>query len=138
MVGVWMTVLGVAALVFGWRAERNLSGRYDLWIDASSHAVTLPKTCGRRDSVTLQKEEISGVCLQRRVNRLASGNYYSYLPALNRAAPGTGRQCEQLTAWGWSEEKARGFCEWLCGQLGWDFKGVEDENPEEAAWEGGK
>ncbi|MGD1085411.1 MAG: DUF3592 domain-containing protein [Verrucomicrobiota bacterium] len=132
MVLVWVAVLGAAGLAFCGKAGRNASGRYDLWIDEGARTVTLPRTCGRAESITFPQGEISGVSLQRRVNRLASGSYYSYLPALNRVDARMGPQRERLSAWGWSEEKARGFSQWLCGQLGWDFKGVEDENPEAA------
>jgi len=132
MVIVWLAVLAAAGLALCWKGMQNASGRRDLWIEDNSRAVTLPQTCGRREPQTFPRQEIAGVSLQRRVSRLASGSYYSYLPTLHRVDAARGPQRERLCAWGWSEEKAQGFSQWLCGQLGWDFKGVEDENPETA------
>jgi hypothetical protein len=125
----WAAVLAVAAAVFCWTAWRNASGRYDLLIDEASRALTLPQTAGRRESITLPRAEIAGVCAQRRVSRLSSGSFYSYLPALDRREAGAGLRREALSPYGWTEEKARAFSQWLAGQLGLEFKGIEEEKP---------
>ena len=125
-------VLLAAAAVFCWTALRNASGKYDLLIDERSNALTLPQTGGRRQCVTLPRGEIAGVCVQRRVSRLSSGSFYSYLPALDRREAGTGLRREALSPCGWTEEKARAFSQWLVGQLGLEFKGIEDEDPRPA------
>jgi hypothetical protein len=120
-------VLAAAAAVFCWTALRNASGKYDLLIDEQSHALTLPQTAGRRQSITLPRGEIAGVCMQRRVSRLSSGSFYSYLPALDRREAGAVPRREALSPCGWTEEKARAFSQWLVGQLGLEFQGIEDE-----------
>jgi len=119
-------VFAVAAAAFGWTAARNASGKYDLWIDETTLALTLPQTCGRTEPITLAREELAGVCMQRRVSRLSSGSYYSYLPALRRKDPAAPRR-EMLSPWGWTEQKAAAFSQWLSNQLGLEFKGVEEE-----------
>jgi hypothetical protein len=128
MEGTGTAVLAVAAAVFGWKALRNASGNYDLLIDERSHALTLPQTAGRRQSITLPRGEIAGVCMQRRVSRLSSGSFYSYLPALDRWEGGAGLRREALSPCGWTEEKAKAFSQWLAGQLGLEFKGIEEED----------
>ena len=125
----WLTVLAAAAAAFCWTALRNASGKFDLLIDEQSQALTLPQTAGRRRSITFPRGEIAGICLQRRVSRLSSGNFYSFLPALDHREAGAGLRREALSPCGWTEEKARAFSQWLAGQLGLEFKGVEEENP---------
>jgi hypothetical protein len=132
MVLAWGAVLAVSMAAFCWKGVQNASGRYDLWIDENSRAVTLPQTCGRQQRITYPREEIAGISLLSRSSRLTSGNYYSYLPTLIRLDAARRPQRERLTTWGWSEEKALAFSQWLCGQLAWDFKGVEEEHPEAA------
>jgi len=126
-------VLAAAAAAFCWTALRNASGKQDLWIDEQSHALTLPQTGGRRQSITFSRGEIGGVCVQRRVSRLSSGSFYSYLPAVDRWEPGAGPRREALSPCGWTEEKAKAFSQWLAGQLGLEFKGIEDEEAQPSA-----
>ena len=126
-------MLAAAAAAFCWTALRNASGKYDLLIDGQSQALTLPQTAGRRQSMTLPRGEIAGVCVQRRVSRLSSGSFYSYLPAVDRWESGAGLRREALSPCGWTEEKARAFSQWLAGQLGLEFKGIEDEEAQPSA-----
>jgi len=121
-------VLAAAAAVFCWKALRNASGKYDLLIDEQSRAITLPQTGGRRQCVTFPRGEIAGVCVQRRVSLLSSGSFYSYLPALDLGEAGPGLRREALSPCGWTEEKAEAFSQWLAGQLGLEFKGIEEED----------
>jgi hypothetical protein len=129
MENIFGAVLAVAAAVFCWTALRNASGRYDLLIDENSQALTLPQTGGRKQSMTFPRGELAAVCLQRRVSRLPSGTFYSYLPALDHRVAGDGLCREALSPCGWTEEKARAFSQWLVAQLGLEFKGIEEENP---------
>ena len=129
MENTWGAVLTVAAAVFCWKALRNASGKYDLFIDEKSQALTLPQTGGRTRSITFSRAEIAGVCIQRRVSRLSSGSFYSYLPALDHRAPGAALHREALSPCGWTEEKARAFSQWLVGQLGLEFRGIQEEIP---------
>jgi hypothetical protein len=129
MENTWALVLTAAAAVFCWKALRNGSGRFDLLIDEESQTLTLPQTAGRRQSITFLRGQVAGVCVQRRVSRLSSGSFYSYLPALDCREPGAGLRREALSPCGWTEEKARAFSQWLAGQLGLEFEGVEEENP---------
>jgi hypothetical protein len=120
-------VLAAAAAAFGWTALRNASGKYDLLIDENSRAVTLPQTGGRSRNVTLPRGAFAGICVQRRLSRLSSGTFYSYLPALDRREPGAPPRREALSPCGWTEEKARAFSQWLVGELGLPFTGLEEE-----------
>ncbi|MGA2539923.1 MAG: DUF3592 domain-containing protein [Verrucomicrobiota bacterium] len=129
MENTWTAVLTVAAAAFCWTALRNASGKYDLLIDEQSQALTLPQTGGRRQSITFPRGEIAGVCVQRRVSRLSSGTFYSYLPALDHRKPGAALRREALSPCGWTEEKARAFSQWLVGQLGLEFMGIQEEIP---------
>jgi hypothetical protein len=130
MAVVWLAVLTTAVVAWGWQAWRNRSGRFDLLIDSAAQTLILPQTCGRQGSVTVPQREIAGVGLQRRVTRLISGSYHSYLPAIHRRDGSSNLRREPLTAWGWTEEQANGFSQWLCSQMGLKFTGIEDENAE--------
>jgi len=124
-------VLGLVAAAglaaFLWAARRRRSGHYDLRIDDATQTLTLPQTGGRTAPLTIPRREITAVSMQRRVSKTLSGNYISYVPALDRAAPGSAPRPVQLVTWGWTEGKARAFAEWLGGQLGVRCKGIEDE-----------
>jgi hypothetical protein len=124
---IWMAVIAVAAAAFCWTTVRNASGKYDMLIDEQSQAITLPQTARRRQPVTFSRGEMAGVCLQRRVSRLSSGSFYSFLPALERREAGAGIKREAVAPCGWTEEKGRAFSEWLAGQLGVEFAGVVEE-----------
>jgi len=127
---VLAVVLAVGGAVFVWRVVRKWSGIYDLRIDQASQTVTLPQTAGRRQPVSISRREISGVSMQRRMTKSPSGTHFSYLPALKRNGAHTESQPMKLITWGWSEEKARAFSQWLSEELGVEFKGVEEEIPE--------
>ncbi|HEX4120032.1 MAG TPA: hypothetical protein VH619_05330 [Verrucomicrobiae bacterium] len=127
MVIVWALVFFVVAAALAWTVNRNRSGTHDLRIDEASRSVTLPQADGRRTSLTLARDEILGVCLQRRVTRNPSGNYFSYLPAVDCTGPASGSPAIKLVTWGWTEAKARPFAQWLSEQLGVEFKGVQPE-----------
>jgi hypothetical protein len=125
-------VLGLVAAAglaaYAWAARRNGSGRYDLRIDEATQTLTVPQTGRRKTPLTVPRGEIAGVSMRRRVSKTPSGNYVSYVPVLDRAAPGCAPQPIELVRWGWTEGKARGFAEWLGGQLGVRCKGVEEES----------
>ncbi len=125
----WAVVLAAGSVVFVWRALMNWSGIYDLRLDEASQTVTLPQTAGRRQALAIARREISGVSMQRRVSKSPSGTHVSYLPALNRGGLDKETPTIKLITWGWSEEKARAFCQWFSQELGVEFKGVEEEEP---------
>jgi hypothetical protein len=127
---VWLAVLATALIAWAWQAWRNGSGQFDLLIDQTAHTLTLPQTCGRQQPLKVPRQEIAGVSLQRRISKLASGSYYSYLPAIARLDGSAGVRREPLCPWGWTEERARGFTDWLCAQMTLDFKGIEEEQSE--------
>jgi hypothetical protein len=126
----WTVVLAAGGAAFIWRALRNWAGTYDLRINQNSQTVILPQTAGRHQSVALPRREISGVCLQRRVSKGPSGTHFSYLPALNCNGAEAKSGPLKLITWGWSEERARSFSQWLSQELGVEFKGIEDEEPQ--------
>ena len=121
---IWLVVLVVGIAVFAWRVARKWSGIYDLRIDQASQTVTLPQTAGRQQPLSISKREISGVSMQRRVSKSPSGTHFSYLPALNHNGLQTEPRSIKLITWGWSEEKARAFSQWLSQELGVEFKGI--------------
>jgi hypothetical protein len=125
----WAVVLAAGVAVFVWRLARKWSGLYDLRIDQASQIVTLPPTAGRQQTLSISRREISAVSMQRRVSKSPSGTHFSYLPALNRDGSHVEPRSVKLVTWGWSEEKARAFSQWLSQELGVEFKGVEEETP---------
>jgi hypothetical protein len=124
MLVVWGLVLILAALAFAWTWRKLRSGVYDLRIDEISKAVTIPQIGRRRTPLSLARNEIVGVSLQCRVARTPSGDYFSYVPVIDRVGSESERPNVRLITWGWSEAKAFAFCQWLSGQLGVEFKGV--------------
>jgi hypothetical protein len=70
--------------------------------------------------------------MQRRVSKSPSGTHFSFLPVVLRNGMDAGAQPIKLITWGWSEEKARSFSQWLSEELGVEFKGIEQEKPERA------
>ena len=129
MKATWIGLLGLGGAFFLWRLVRNRSGVYDLRIGQNSQTVILPQTAGRPRPVSVARSEISGVSLQRRVSKSPSGTHFSFLPALHHNGSETDSQPLKLVSWGWSEEKARAFSQWLSQELGVEFKGVEEEKP---------
>jgi hypothetical protein len=123
----WAVVMAVGAAVFVWRLYRKWSGIYDLRINQTAQTVTLPQTAGRPEPLAISRGEISGVSMQRRVSKGPSGTHFSYLPALQGHRTPTERRSWKLISWGWSEERARAFSQWLSQELGVEFKGVEEE-----------
>jgi hypothetical protein len=127
MLMVWALVLAVTAAAFVWTLKKNRSGSYDLRIDEVSRDVTLPQIGGRRASLTLARNEILGISLQRRIAKTPSGDYFSYLPAIDRVSNESESPRIRLVTWGWTEAKACAFGQWLSGQLGVEFKGVQGD-----------
>ena len=113
-------MFGGLFLEWGWWLLRGrfngiVRAVFDLRIDEASKAVVLPRNVGRAP-VKLARGEILGVCLERRTTRTPSGNYFSYVPAIDRGGPAGG--AIKLVRWGWTEAKARAFAQWLSEQLG--------------------
>jgi len=73
------------------------------------------------------RREIVAVAMHRRVFNSPSGQYFSYVPALDRVAPGSEAQSLDLVDWGWKEGKARAFGGWLSRELGVPFKGMDED-----------
>jgi hypothetical protein len=128
MLVVWALVLTAAVAAFGWTFKKNRSGAYDLRIDEVSRVVTLPLIGGRRKPLSLARNEILAVSLQCRITKTPSGDYFSYLPAINRVANEPELPTIRLVTWGWTEAKARAFGQWLSGQLGVEFKGIQADH----------
>jgi hypothetical protein len=71
--------------------------------------------------------EIVAVSICRRVSRRPSGEYFSYVPALERAVPDAEPLSLPLTTFGWPEEKARALADWFSQELGVPFKFTKEE-----------
>jgi hypothetical protein len=112
---------------FLWTAQRHHAGRCDLRIQEAAQTLVLPPAAGRAEPLIVSRGEIVAVSMRRRVTRSPSGQYLSYVPALDRAAPGTESQSLDLVNWGWQEGQARAFADWLSQHLGVPFKGIEVE-----------
>jgi hypothetical protein len=125
MTAIWTAVFAVTAAAFAITVKRNSSGNYDLRIDEKSRAVTLPERSGIR--VTLAREEIIGICVERRATKNPSGYHFSYLPAIDHAGRDADVAKIKLVRWGWTEAKARAFAQWLSDQLGVEFKGIQSD-----------
>lgn len=113
---------GVAASL--WMARRHRSGRHDLRIQDGSQTLVLPPADGRTEPLLVPRGEIVAVSMHRRVSHSPSGQYFSYVPALDRAALNAQPQSLHLVNWGWTEGKARAFAGWLSQQLGVRFNGL--------------
>ncbi len=124
---VWSLVWATGAAAFIWVANRHHAGNYDLRINPSAQTVTLPRTGGRTAPLTVPRREILSVSMLRRVSISPSGSRFTYVPALQRAAPHSEAQPMKLVTWGWSETRARAFSQWLSQQLQVEFKGIESE-----------
>jgi hypothetical protein len=130
MLVVWALVLAAMATAFLWTLKKNRSGNYDLRIDEVSGDVTLPVIGGRRRPLTLARSQILGVSLERTTTKTPSGDYFSYLPAIDRGGRESGSPAIKLTTWGWTHDKAWAFGQWLGEQLGVEFKGVDGDRKE--------
>jgi hypothetical protein len=131
MLVVWSLVASSAVIAFVWRFKIIHSGRCDLRIDEVSRLITIPQCGEGKKQLTLAWNKIQAVSLQRRITKTPSGDYYSYLPAIDCAAGEAGSPTINLVAWGWTEARARAFGQWLGQQLGVEFR-------EEAANEAGR
>jgi len=120
-----MATAGAAVAAFVWMARRNHSGRYDLRIREGAQTLVLPPGAGRDEPLIVPRGEIVGVSMRRRVSNSPSGQHFSYVPALDRAAPNAEAQSLLLVKWGWTEGKARAFAQWISQQLGVPFKGMD-------------
>jgi hypothetical protein len=127
---IWVTVLGVGVGAFVWRTMLGLSGAFRLIIDRDSKTMILPQTGGRRKPVSIPLNEITGIFLLRRTTKSPSGTHFSYLPALKRRGSSEETEPPKLITWGWSEEKARAFGEWLAAEIGVRFTGTLEEQGE--------
>lgn len=124
---VWAASVAFGIFALLRRAVRNRSGIYDLRVNQASQTVTLPQTTGRKRTLSISQRAIGGVCLQRRSTNSPSGTHFSYLPALSPVVTAAEPPVMPLVSWGWNEEKARAFGQWLSGELGVEFKGIQEE-----------
>ena len=124
MFGVLILVAAAGVAAYLWMAQRHLSGRYDLRIDAASQSLLLPRTGGRKEPLRVPRSEIVAVSMHRRVSHNPSGQHFSYVPALDCAGLQTEPKLLDLINWGWTEGKASAFADWLSQQLAVPFKGI--------------
>jgi hypothetical protein len=128
MLVVWALVLASVAAAFLWALKRNYSGVGDLRIDEVSNIVTVPRIVGRNSLLTLARKEIVAVSLERLIAKTPSGDYFSFLPALDCVPGHSGSPTVKLVTWGWTEGKARAFGQWLSEQLGVEFRGIQGDS----------
>jgi hypothetical protein len=124
MSAILMLVAAAGLVAFLWTAQRQISGRYDLRIQEASQSLLLPPAGGRKEPLRVPRREIVAVSMHRRVSHSPSGQHFSYVPALDCAAPNAEPQFLHLVNWGWTEGKASAFGGWFSQQLGVPFKGM--------------
>ncbi len=111
----------VGLAVFLWTARQHRAGRYDLRIRDGALTLIVPPVGSRNKPLVVLKGEIVAVSLHRRVSHNPSGQYFSYVPALEQATPNAQPRSLPLVDLGWTEAKARAFSDWLSQQLGVRF-----------------
>lgn len=111
---------------FLWAAQQDFFGRCDLRSHYASQTLLVPPAGGRKEPTILPRGEVVAVTMRRRVSNSPSGQHVSYIPAVERLAPGADAQSLELLDWGWQEEKARAFGVWLSRELGVPLKAAED------------
>jgi hypothetical protein len=126
MCAVLILVAASGLAVFLWAAQRHHSGCYDLRIQEASRALLLPPAGRRKEPLLVPRAVIVAVSMHRRVSHSPSGQYFSYVPALDCAAPNAQAHFLPLVNWGWTEGKASAFGGWFSQQLGVPFKGIEE------------
>jgi len=125
----WLAVLAVAAAVFCWTALRNASGKFDMLIDEQSQTLTLPQTARRRQFITFPRRRDSGHLPSAAGEPAVERQFlqFSACPGPSEAGAGLRREALSLAA---GRRRRRGHsAQWLAGQLGLEFKGIEEENP---------
>jgi hypothetical protein len=126
MSAVLILVAATGLAVFLWTVQRHHSGCYDLRIQEASRTLLLPPAGRRKEPLQVPRSVIMAVSMHRRVSHSPSGQYFSYVPALDCATPNAQRQFLPLVNWGWTEGKASAFGDWFSQQLGVPFKGAEE------------
>jgi hypothetical protein len=122
---VFLAVTAASVAAYSWMARRQRSGLYDLRIHDTAQTLVLPLADGRKEPLIIPRSEIVAISMHRRVSRNASGQHFSYVPAVERAALNAQPQSLNLVNWGWNEGKARAFAGWLSQQLGVEFRAVD-------------
>jgi hypothetical protein len=125
MADALLVVLAAGWGAFLWTAQRLRSGRHDLRIHCTARTLVLPPAGGRKEPLLVAWGEIVAVSMHRRVSHSPSGQYFSYVPALDRAAVNAQPQSLYLVNWGWTEAKARAFAGWLSQELGVRFRAMD-------------
>jgi hypothetical protein len=111
----WGGVLGASALIFARRWRRIQSGAEDLVIDEGARALTLPRTFGRKESITATIRDLKAVTVEKAERPARNGRVtYTWKPTLQFK---DGRQAETLADWN-SNEKAEAFTAWLRERIG--------------------
>jgi hypothetical protein len=119
-----LAVAAAGAAASLWMGQRQRSGRHDLLIHDGSQTLVVPAADGRKEPLLVPRGEIVAVSMHLRVSHSPSGQYFSYVPALDRAALNAQPESLHLVNWGWTEGKARAFAGWLSQQLGVRFNGL--------------
>ena len=125
MSAVVMLVAAAGLAASFWAAQRQHFGRCDLSACDASQTLLVPPVGGRKELLKVPRSEIVAVSIHRRVSNSPSGQHFSFVPALDRAAPGAGTQSLALVNLGWKEGKARAFAGWLSQELGVPLKGMD-------------
>jgi hypothetical protein len=127
MSAVMILVAAAGVAAFAWTAQKHIFGQCDLRSHDASQTLLLPPAGKRKDQLLVPRGEIVAVSMRRRVSNGPSGQFISFVPALERNGPGTGQQSLDLVNWGWREGKALAFAGWLSRELRVPLKNVAEE-----------
>ena len=113
----WCVVGGCGLAAYLLRRRNLESGTSDLVIDEARRTVTLPRTCGRRQSTEVPADRISAVIVEdRNKNGAKERQLCPYVPTLIwRGDDGTEHR-EKLAEW-MNPDRAEQFAAWLRTQL---------------------
>lgn len=115
---VWLVLLGVVGTIYFRGRLRLASGRYDLVIDQTNGAVTLPQTFGRKESKTLSSDQLRSVIVDRIEERDSEGaRSLKFSPTLVWQDPQGTEHREKLAEWTVVPTRAEEFATWLRERL---------------------
>ncbi len=118
----WGVILGAGALACGWRQRRISEGQFDLVLENAKHRLTLPRTYGRTEPVSLDAAQVTSIEVEKVTKQGSKGRIsYVYAPTLIIADSAGAERREKLVEWS-DEARANELADWLRERLRSDLK----------------